>query len=142
MARVAVTSALTLPCAYVTFREWIQALIADRFGTPTALANALDMHLTVFSRGVATGTFSMVNLLKLAKVADEHPSKVLRLAGKSDEADLIEALYGTSEEFISPSQRELLAKWKKLSPTRQKILDDAIEEFIGMPAPSRKKRPA
>lgn len=96
-----------------SFQEWVEELIATRFGTATAVAAALDMQLSPFTRGVKAGTLNLVNLLKLAKLAEEHPSKVLRLAGKAAEADLLEALYGgPSRDGLSPSQREIIATWE------------------------------
>jgi hypothetical protein len=100
----------------VTFQGWVAELITRRFGTATALAAQIDMELSPFSRGVKLGTLNLVNLLKLAKVADEHPSTVLRLAGKSREADLIEEVYGSGHEVLTASEREMLAQWKAMRP--------------------------
>jgi hypothetical protein len=100
----------------VTFQVWVAELITRRFGTATALAAQIDMELSPFSRGVKLGTLNLVNLLKLAKAADEHPSTVLRLAGKSREADLIEEVYGSAHEVLTASEREMLARWKAMRP--------------------------
>lgn len=106
----------------MTFQAWIRELIDARFGTATGLATALDMKLTVFTRGVAAGTFSIVNLLKLAKVARADASEVLRLAGKADVAALIEDLYGKSA--LTPEQREwLMALAETPAPLRGVTLD-------------------
>lgn len=90
----------------LTFQQWIQRLIDERFRTSTALAEAMGLQLTPFTRGVAAGTFNVVNLLKLAKVADERPSTVLRMAGKGDVAELIESLYGKPSP-MTQHQREV-----------------------------------
>jgi hypothetical protein len=74
------------------------------------------MQLSPFSRGVEAGTLNLVNLLKLAKVADEHPSIVLRMARKSAEADLLEALYGSGRDALAQSHRELIETWEAISP--------------------------
>jgi hypothetical protein len=98
----------------LTFKGWIDRLVEERFGTPTALAKTIGLHLTPFSRGVASGTFNVVNLLKLAKVANEPPSNVLRMAGKGDVADLIESLYGGAA--MTPQQREVSALLDRMDP--------------------------
>lgn len=96
----------------VTFQTWIAELISRRFRTATALAAAIGMELSPFTRGVSAGTLNLLNLLKLSKAAGEHPSKVLRLARKDYEAQLLEELYGTPNEApLSPAHRELIAVW-------------------------------
>lgn len=78
----------------MTFQDWITQQIATKYRTATAMAKVVGMELSPFTRGVASGTFNVVNLLQIAKATHEHPSKVLRMAGKGDVADLIESLYG------------------------------------------------
>ena len=86
---------------WVTFQQWEATLITERFGTQTALANAIGLQLTPFTRGVAVGTFNVMNLLRLARAAEASPSMVLRLAGKGQEADLIEELYGSGRDALN-----------------------------------------
>jgi hypothetical protein len=93
------------------------------------LANQVGMKLSPFSRGVAVGTLNLVNLLKLARVADAHPSTVLRLAGKSDEADLIEAVYGSATETLTASERELLTAWRKLAPSSRDLVRELVQHL-------------
>jgi hypothetical protein len=113
----------------VTFQEWIHEQVAKRFGTMTALATAIGMRVSPFTRGVAEGTFNVVNLLKLAQVTDEHPSKVLRLAGKAATADLIERLYGTGAGALTTSQRDLLDRWTRLEPGDHAAVEALIERI-------------
>jgi hypothetical protein len=107
----------------VTFQAWVEQLIAQRFGTATALARQLGMQLSPFTRGVAAGTLNLVNLLKLAQVAEEHPSAVLRLAKKADVAELLEQLYGNGREALTPSQRAVIEDLAQ-------IPDDVREHFV------------
>ena len=95
----------------LTFQAWVEGLIRSRFRTATSLARLVGMELSPFNRGVRAGTLNVTNLLKLAQVAEAHPSDVLRLAGKADEAALIEELYGNGREALTPSQRELVETW-------------------------------
>lgn len=90
----------------MTFQQWIESLVAERFGTKTKLAEAIGVSLTQIGRGADAGKYSVVNLLKLAKVAEADPSWVLQLAGKGDIALLIEDLYGKST--LTPEQRAWL----------------------------------
>ena len=74
--------------------RWIEALVRDKYGTHSVLANAIGMTLSAFGRGSRNGTFSTESLLRLAAEVGQNPSNVLRLAGKGDVAALIERLYG------------------------------------------------
>lgn len=102
----------------MTFADWINRLISDRFKTKTALANAVGMQLSPFTRGIEGGTLSIVNLLKLAKVAEVHPSMVLRLAGKADTAALIEEMYGSGADALTLSQRMVVGYWDRITDTK------------------------
>lgn len=104
----------------MTFQAWVEELIARRFKTATALAHAIGMKLSPFTRGVAAGTLNLVNLLKLAKAAEAHPSMVLRLARKGKEADLLEELYGPGLETLTASQRELVALYGRITDAEDK----------------------
>lgn len=134
MAYVAVTSSTYLLCCGVTFQAWVAELIQQKFGTATALAAAIDMELSPFSRGIKLGTLNLVNLLKLAKAADEQPSIVLRLAGKGREADLIEEVYGSAQEALTASERELLEIWRGLTPRAREGLRLTLSELPRTPA--------
>lgn len=104
-------------------------LIKQRFRTATALAAKIDMELSPFSRGVKSGTLNLVNLLKLAKAADEQPSIVLRLAGKGEEADLIEEVYGSGDGALTVSEREMLDAWNALTPRAREGLRLTLSEL-------------
>lgn len=126
---VAVTFSTYLPYCDVTFQIWVAQLIKQRFGTATALAAKLEMQLSPFTRGVALGKLNLVNLLKLAQAADEHPSIVLRLAGKAREAELLEAVYGAAHEVITASEREVLTHWRQVTPRAREGLRLTISEL-------------
>lgn len=72
------------------------------------------MTLSPFTRGMVSGSLSVENLLKLAKVGEKHPSEVLRMAGKGTLAGLIEELYGPASP-LTALQREALAWLDQLS---------------------------
>lgn len=132
----------------VTFHDWIGKLVSERFGTQTALANAIGLQLTSFSRGAEDGTFSVVNLLKLARATDTPASEVLRLAGKGEVAELIESLYGDGVSALTSSEQQLVARWRNISPSARKALDHILEDLQLTPAatvasePVRKKKSA
>jgi hypothetical protein len=86
-----------------------QALVPARFKNPMALSKAVGMSMSAFSRGLRAGTLNIENLLRLADLAEAHPSEVLRLAGKGDAADLIERLYGVNDKPLTSQDREVLA---------------------------------
>jgi hypothetical protein len=52
-------------------RSWTR-LIANRYGTAHALADAIGMSLSAFLRGVQHGSLSELNLLRLAEESGER----------------------------------------------------------------------
>jgi transcriptional regulator with XRE-family HTH domain len=109
----------------------LQALIAElvrRYGSLRALATRLGMSPSRFSRlarGGEGNSLEVVNCLRLAELTGESASRILRLAGKADVADLIERLYGPTA--IGPSSNkeieQLLDAWTDLLPgTRDALL--------------------
>jgi hypothetical protein len=89
--------------------------IEKREGTVRAVAKAIGIsegRLGKVTRG--EGSMEILTLLRLTQFADEQPSHVLRIAGKNEEADLIEKLYGVHRASISPSEAELLDRWKQV----------------------------
>jgi hypothetical protein len=116
----------------VTFQEWIGQLVADRYGgVKSRLAELLDMDLSVFSRGVASGTFDIDNLFRLAEVTDTPAVDILRLANKPETANMIERLQRAglfpisrvaAAKRLTASQREVLAEWKHVSVESRKAL--------------------
>jgi hypothetical protein len=130
----------------VTFKSWLTHIVREQFGTPTALANALDMTLISFNRGLEAGTFSVSNLLRLAEITNTPAGTVLRLAGKPEVAALLERLYGITSEELSPEEQRHLSMWRKASPTARASIDvlleylsDANQDNPGHLTPSRKK---
>lgn len=83
------------------------------------LADALGISLARLNRALNQGdyTLNIGNCLRLARLANEPPSAVLRKAGKVEIADLIEQLYGASD--LTPIQREVLHEWELLPPEIQ-----------------------
>jgi len=87
-----------------------------------AVAERIGMSESGFVRGAKRGTLSAENLLALAEAHDEHPAKVLRLAGKDDLAALIERLYGPGLDALTSSQREVLGLWEQIAEERRQPL--------------------
>jgi plasmid maintenance system antidote protein VapI len=103
---------------YEDFRNYIDDLVG-RTRTATALADQIGMTLSAFSRAVnVEGTFSIENCIRLAQVSGDHPSVVLRLAGKDEMADMLDTLYGADTK-LSRREREALDTWRKLPPSDQ-----------------------
>lgn len=97
------------------FRDLLETA-AQAFPTKKAFARAIGITPGRLSR-VLGGEHSLDvgNCLTLAKLTGESPSRVLRVAGKPDIADAIEALYGPSAAGVSPKERELLDAWDAVS---------------------------
>lgn len=105
--------------------SWIEGL-RPRFGTMREIAEQIGMSESGLVRGVKRGTLGLENLLDLARVAEEHPSKVLRLAGKERAAELIEVLYGPGADSLKSSERKLLDAWRDAKD------DDARAAALGI----------
>lgn len=105
-----------------TFRELLEGFV-DVFGSQTALGRAIGVSPSRLSR-VIRGEHSLevINCLRLAAVTGTSPSVLLRAAGKSDIADLVERLYGRSRPTAPPpltaSQREVLDLWDRIPSER------------------------
>lgn len=113
-----------------TFRTYIQALV-DRHGTAGTIARAIGMSLSAFSRGVRIeGTLGVDKCLKLAEWAGDPPSRVLRLANKSEVADIIERLYGPERAPASGPERELVGLWRDTELEAQKAVCTLLRALV------------
>jgi hypothetical protein len=61
------------------------------------------------------------NCLKLAVILDEWPAEILKAAGHTDQAALLERLCGppSLERTLKSSEWQLLQMWRELSTARQ-----------------------
>lgn len=112
-----------------TFGELVDRLVRDRFGTAAALAEAINLSHSAFSRGVHAGTLSTLNLLRLAAAAELSPSEVLRSAKKGDIADLIETLYGAPKRVHDETAQRVLAMLEGLSAEQRAALEAMLRAF-------------
>ena len=104
--------------------------LATQFPSKQAFAEAIGITPSRFSRVLAgTYTLNVLNCLRLAHAAGRSPSVVLRAAGKSAIADLIEALYGPSATTTSPNEREILDLWQALTPRAREALRLTMSEL-------------
>jgi hypothetical protein len=99
--------------------RWLD-LLRDRFGTYRAIAERLGVTESGMLRGAKAGSLSVENLLNLARLAEEHPSKVLRMGNKSDVADLIEQLYGPGREALTARQLEVLDLFEQVKGNQER----------------------
>jgi transcriptional regulator with XRE-family HTH domain len=92
------------------------------YDTQQDLADALGISVARLNRALNKGDYplSAQNCLRLALVAGQPASVILRAAGKTDLADLIERLYGRSD--LTPMQREVLEEWALLPPEVQTVV--------------------
>ena len=96
------------PDAVATRLRQIIADAVGRFGSQTALGNAIGLSPTRISR-VLKGdgcSLEVISCLRLAEVTGESPTVILRAAGKWDVAELIERLYGKPRPLLIPRLSE------------------------------------
>lgn len=116
--------------------------LSSGFASRDAFAKALGINSSRLSRAMNTGDFpfNVSNCLRLAKISGESPTAILRAAGKGDVADLIEALYGKDRtRLLTPSERELLDAWHRMSPRAQEALQSIIDDLAGPKTRQRRK---
>lgn len=119
--------------------------IAQRYATQQAFARALGISVARLNRAMNQADYplNVANCLRLAELADEDPSAVLRVAGKADVADLITRLYGTPlmVSDLATAQRNLLKIWDRVPVAVREhflvLLTYAAE--AAAPAPRRAK---
>lgn len=99
--------------------------LVKKFGTATALAEKIGMSVSAFSRAVnEEGTFSFENCIRLAYAFGDHPSVILRLAGKGEMAEMLDRLYAGEKIRLSERDREFFGLWKKITASNRNSLID------------------
>lgn len=86
----------------MTLEQWINGLVTKRYKTVSALAKAVGMTDSGFSRAMRAGTFEVENCLRLAHETGESAEVVMKLAGKDSVHALIEQLYGSAQKPKNP----------------------------------------
>lgn len=117
--------------------------IAKQFPSRAALAKALEITPSRLSRALNTGDFplNVVNCLRLAKLSGESPADILRAAGKTDVAELIEGLYGKDRtRLLSTAERELIDDYEALTPRAREALRTLLNDLA--PKKTKQRRTA
>jgi plasmid maintenance system antidote protein VapI len=109
------------------FRDLLEAA-AKLFSTKREFAGKLGITPGRLSR-VLGGEHSLdpMNCLRLAQMTGATPSRVLRIAGKGELAEMIESLYGPGRPTVSASQRELLDQFDRISQRAR----DGVKAVLG-----------
>lgn len=109
---LAAGSISTLASAHVNELQALLQSLLQKYGTKTALAAALDISLERLIKVMKDPKESLgvLNCLRLAIISGLPPGQVLRLAGKDEEAELLERAYDRpSGESVNP--RKAIAQW-------------------------------
>jgi len=95
------------------------------YGTAQAVADAVGVTLSPFSRGIRQGSLGTMTLLRLALKTHTSPSLLLRLSRKEKLADLLERLYGKPRgDALSDEEEQHLARLRALPRLeRQRVYD-------------------
>lgn len=114
---------------------------AKHLGSKVALARALGIDPTRISRLMkGAGDYTRLNFencLRLAAILDESPEEVLRAAGHTEQALLLEQLCGPppGERPIKSSEWQLLHMWRQLPAARQAAILTLLRTEKGPAAP-------
>jgi len=95
--------------------------IAEECGTSDqGLSQALSDPLRRLSVG---------QCLRLARKIKEHPASVLRVAGRPEDADVLDDLWPRKQDTlrISPAERELIEQWRYMAMTERQHLSALID---------------
>lgn len=107
--------------------------LIPKYGTQSALAGAIgisDSGLTKVLKKGTGGTLSVLNCLRLAKVAGLPASQILRMAEKPEVAQLIDELYGKAVERAGLLDEDNAALWwPDLSSKAKEALGVVIDEL-------------
>lgn len=132
-------------CAAITygnvteFNELLRAIRA-RFPSDKAMADAIGISPARLSRAMNQEEYTLnaVNCLRLARRSGESPSRVLRVAGKGEVADLIEAMYGKPRASDTPAvQPDVARVWNQLLADEQENVQQLMENLVAARARRR-----
>jgi hypothetical protein len=84
-------------------------------------------------------SLDVLNCLKLAAMTGESPTRILRIAGKGEIADLTERLYGPGRATVSPAERELLDDWQALPQRSRDSLRALMVELVPKKSAKQKR---
>lgn len=123
------------------FSSYLQQ-IAESFPSRKALAEALGISQPRLSHalgGAGGYTLNVENCLRLAKVANRPAGEVLRAAGKSEIADLLDFLYPRAgRPTMSGADRKHLDQWAALTDEER----EAFTLLMSSRVESRRERKA
>jgi len=121
-------------------QKLLQSLL-QTYGTKTALAQELGISLERLIKIMKDPKESLgfANLLRLALIAGLPPSQVLRVAGKDEEADLLERAYGRKSGESLDAQKSITQWWPDLSEKGVAALRTFLDE-VSSGRPSKRKR--
>jgi hypothetical protein len=111
--------------------QFVDRLIDTRWDTSSRLAAAIGMSLSAFSRAIhEEGCLSVENCLRLALVSGENPSKILRLVGRDDVAEVTDELFGTEATHLNQRELEHLKLWRKADTTAHDAMDALLHGYV------------
>jgi hypothetical protein len=109
-------------------RDWIDRLVRERYRTVGALAKAIGMTESGFSRAAKAGTFDVENCLRLALETGEAPGVVFELAGKGHVHHLLVQLYGKSATGPQVKATKLYATFSACDERLQTLIEGLMVE--------------
>lgn len=106
-------------------RAWVETLIEQHYAkVASRLSEKLEMSVSAFQRSTRNGTLSIENLLRLAEETGESASRVLRMGGKGELADLLERLYG-------PAAKSVLSKdGREVAQLFDRVENEQVRSFV------------
>lgn len=108
-------------------------LEAELFKNRGEVANAIGMTDSGFSRAVNDeGKLSIGGCLKLAVKLGDDPRRILRVAGRSDIARILDRIYHEGKSLrLTGREREMILSWRKMDVSPQAAVESIIHSFSG-----------
>jgi transcriptional regulator with XRE-family HTH domain len=135
-------------CGFMeTFSGLVLELVSDFGGSRTDFAKAVGVSpstLSHFLGGRASHPPSTEVCLRIALASRVPPTRVLRAAGRTQIAELIEQLYGAAAKFrqhvnVTPHEYTHLEQWRKLDDKTRHALQLVVEHAATLHGSSKKR---
>lgn len=112
------------------FRQLVRRLVRQAGRSKQDFAHDIGVSPSALSRYLSGSAVpDIATCLLLARTTGTHPRTILRSAGHVAAAELIESQYSTTRRpAASTAEAAFLARWRALSPARQRRLRALILE--------------
>lgn len=115
--------------------------ILDSFPTIQALAAVIGVSPSRLGRAMkGQDSLNVLSCLRLAQGANVDAGTILRAAGKTEIADLLERLYGQTSPTLPAQDGPAFAKFQSLTPAKRRTVEQLLTQLAVREKPGPKPR--